>query len=72
MRGLNVIHALLLFCKILHFYYKLILFIYFFPSLSDHIVPIVAVHQGTEVVAVDTAETTFGKFPVTLLMVFFH
>lgn len=44
----------------------------FFPSLSDHIVPIVAVHQGTEVVAVDTAETTFGKFPVTLLMVFFH
>lgn len=37
----------------------------------DHIVPTVAVHQGTEVVAVDTAETTFGKFPVTLLLLFF-
>lgn len=38
-----------------------IFMLYIFPSSLDHTAPTVAVHQGMEVVAVDTAEKTLRE-----------
>lgn len=54
--------------KSLHTCYKLLLYRIFSFSSSDPTVPTAAVHRGTEVVAVDTAEATFRGFSVTFCL----